>query len=378
MQAKFNTILEAISAFLTLNGYAQNNQYFYKIKDDFIFNFNAEVVDDSAENFSFYVQCGIYYTHFQEILKLEQEKFPRAASNFFYKTLDEILPNHEGVIVLTDTTNTEDLSKKLLAALQKALDLYAKVVDKSTLVDLSLEHDLLTNYDNRFRYFKECNDQYYVTKYAELITEKTKNDAYQSSFFKKELLRVANIGTLSEKFKANFPSKFPIPKSLQLVANWADKNARTTISGLFEFDDNGKETIKHWIYDKKVAKQFAVFGQTADLDMFCIWKHENGTFPIVRIGNGGSANVLTANMDDFIALLAINYYEVEVADLSIEPVYDDEAAKKNFENTAFRQFYTETFKKEIQKTGKDIIAKVADKKEIYTWLCANYQAWNEF
>ena len=95
----------------------------------------------------------------------------------------------------------------------------------------------------------------------------------------------------ARKIKANFPSKFHIPKSLQIVADWADKNERKTISGLFEFDHHVKETMKYWIKEKKVAKQFAIFGQTADLDMFCIWRHENGTFPVVRISNGGSANV---------------------------------------------------------------------------------------
>jgi hypothetical protein len=378
MQTKFKTILEVVTPFLTKNGYTLNENYFYKNQDGFIFNFNFEVVDDSPENFKFFIQCCIYYQHFQEVLKLDQEEFPKGYSNFFYKTQDQFNPKLEGVILLTTETKSEILATEIQMSLQNAIDLFAKVIDKNTLVDLSLELDLFTNYQNRFRYFKECNDAYYTTKYAELITEKTKDDAYQSAFFKKELLRVANIGTLAEKFKANFPSKFPFQKSLKLVADWADKNERTTISGLFEFDDHGKETITYWIKDKKVAKQFAVFGQTADLDMFCIWKHENGTFPIVRIGNGGSANVLTANMDDFIDLLAINYYEVEVADLSIEPFYDDEESRNNFENTAFRKFYTETFKKEIQKTGKDIIAKVADKKEIYTWLCANYQPWNEF
>jgi hypothetical protein len=378
MLEKFNTIIETLKPFLTKNGYIQNENYFYKNQDDFKFNFNFEVVDDSEDNFKFFIQCCIYYNHFQEILKLNQEEFPKGFSNFFYKTQDQFNPKLEGVILLSKENKTEIIVTEIEIALQNAIDLFTKVIDKNTLVDLSLEHDLLTNYDNRFRYFKECNDDYYITKYAELITEKAKDDAYQTAFFKKELLRVANIGTLAEKFKANFPSKFPIPKSLKLVCDWADKNERKTISGLFEFDDNGKKTITYWIKDKKVAKQFAVFGQTADLDMFCIWKHENGTFPVVRIGNGGSANVLTANMDDFIDLLSINYYEVEVADLTIEPVYDSEEVRRNFENTEFRKFYTETFKKEIHKTGKDIGAKVADKKEIYTWLCANYQPWNEF
>jgi hypothetical protein len=378
MLEKFKTIIENIKPFLTNNGFTQNENYFFKNQDDFKFNFNFEVVDDSEENFKFYIQCCIYFKHFQEILKLDQEEFPKGFSNFFYKTQDQFNPKLEGVFLLSKETNPEIILAEIQIALQNAINLFKKVIDKNTLVDLSLEHDLLTNYDNRFRYFTACNDQFYITKYAELIIEKVKDDAYQTAFFKKELLRVANIGTLAEKFKANFPSKFPIPKALKLVCDWADKNERKTISGLFEFDDHGKETITYWITDKKIAKQFAVFGQTADLDMFCIWKHENGTFPVVRIGNGGSANVLTANMDDFIDLLAINYYEVEVSDLTIEPIYDDKEVRKNFENTEFRKFYTETFKKEIQKTGKDIVAKVKNPKEIYTWLCANYQPWNEF
>ena len=172
MQTKFKSILATVTPFLTKKGYIQKENYFYKNQDDFIFNFNFDVVDDSPENFKFFIQCCIYYQHFQEILKLDQEEFPKGYSNFFYKTQDQFNPKLEGVILLTTETKVEILASEIQIALQNTIDLFVKVIDKNTLVDLSLEHDLLTNYDNRFRYFKECNDAYYTTKYSELITEK--------------------------------------------------------------------------------------------------------------------------------------------------------------------------------------------------------------
>jgi hypothetical protein len=378
MKTKFNEIIvDLIVPFLERNGFTQKEFYFHKTEGDFIFNFNFAEIEQTETNYNCLLQCCIYFKHFNEILELQQEDYPKAYSNFFYKTQDEIYPNLAEISIATETDH-KVLGTEIITALQKALDLFSAVSDKNTLIDLCFSNDLLTNFENRFKYFIACNDAFYIEKYATLILENVKNDASQKTFFEKELLRVANIGSWNEKFAANFPKQFKISDAFQQVCDWAQNNQRATICGLFEFDGNGKETIKHWIDDEEVANRFAVFGQTADLDMFCIWQRDDGSMPVVRIGGGGSTDVLTATIDDFIDLLAINYYEVEGDDLSIEPIWADDETKASFENAEFRKFYTAAFKKEIPATAKNIIAKVQNREELYDWLCKNYQPWTEF
>lgn len=202
-----------------------------------------------------------------------------------------------------------------------------------------------------------------------------------------ERKRIEELPTVREKLKANFPKSIKFPENLGLVADFHDSHSDPfeKLGGTFEFDLHGKFTIEAWIDDDRLYKQFAVFGQTADLDMFCIWKCPDGSFPVVKIGQGQMADILTVDIDDFITILAINYMNPEDYSLWSEKpnyaIYD--IASENIadhNNDLFQAFYKEKIKKDIPESGVEILKRVNDKYEkdfFYDWLSKAYPEWNE-
>jgi hypothetical protein len=111
--------------------------------------------------------------------------------------------------------------------------------------------------------------------------------------------------------------------------------------------------------------------------MVCCWQQDDGRMPVVIIGEGGQSNVIAKDMDDFIALLAIGYYEFWSADISMEPQWDSQEQEAEFNNKEFQLFYKSTFGKEILKDGSSIIEGIKSCDNLRDWLLKNYQPWNE-
>lgn len=169
-----------------------------------------------------------------------------------------------------------------------------------------------------------------------------------------------------------------LPESFGKLCDWKDKNNYyTTISGLWEMNDNGKGTLQHWITDKNIAERFGIFGRLPDGDMIGAWLQDDGRMPIVWIGNGGTSRIVAKDMDDFIALLAIGYFEFWSANISLPPIWENDEQQKQFSNSDFQKFYVDTFAKPILVDGKSILEGIATCDDLREWLLKNYAPWNE-
>jgi hypothetical protein len=169
-----------------------------------------------------------------------------------------------------------------------------------------------------------------------------------------------------------------LPDSFGKLCDWKDlNNYYTTISGLWEMNDNGKGTMQHWITEKKVAERFGVFGSLPNGDIIGAWLQDDGRMPIIMIGEGGLSKVVAKDMDDFMALLAIGYYEFWSADISLPPIWENDDQQKQFSNPDFQKFYVDTFVKPILPDGKSILEGVATCDNLREWLLKNYAPWNE-
>jgi hypothetical protein len=183
--------------------------------------------------------------------------------------------------------------------------------------------------------------------------------------------------TTREIQQDNF-SPLALPQSFGKLCDWKDENNYyTTISGLWEMNDNGKATLQHWIEDKNVATRFGIFGSLPDGDMIGAWLQDNGNMPIVWIGNGGQSKVIAKDMNDFMALLAVGYYEFWSSDINLAPIWENETQQKTFKNPDFQKFYTETFNKPILTNGKTILKGIANCDDLRSWLLKNYLPWKE-
>jgi hypothetical protein len=151
------------------------------------------------------------------------------------------------------------------------------------------------------------------------------------------------------------------------------------MSAGFEQDETGKQTLTHFIKEENIRNRFAAFGQSSDDSIFAVWKQDDGRMPVVYLGEGGTAKIITESIDDFIDLLAIGYRCVESDDITIEPIYDDTETKAHFNNKVFREFYTNTFKKEIATTGIAINKRALTCDNLFDWLMINstsFKEWN--
>jgi hypothetical protein len=105
-----------------------------------------------------------------------------------------------------------------------------------------------------------------------------------------------------------------------------------------------------------------------------LWHSDKKNAPIVMLGEAGSARVIAENMDDFIQLLAVGYYEIEVADYDAEPAFPEGA--DHWKNPEFQAFFKKKFKKDVPKTGAEIVArKTTTDAEFFNWLCENDALW---
>jgi hypothetical protein len=170
----------------------------------------------------------------------------------------------------------------------------------------------------------------------------------------------------------------PLPESFGKVCDWIDaNNYYTTLSGLFELNDNGKGTMSHWISSEKISQRFAVFGSLPNGDMVAIWLQDDGRMPIIIIGEGARSDVIAKDMDDFIALLAIGYYEFWGADISEAVVWESEEQQEQFNNKEFQEFYKKTFSKDLILNGSSILEGIKTCDDVREWLLKNYEPWKE-
>ncbi|MEY4905357.1 MAG: hypothetical protein RLZZ292_3172, partial [Bacteroidota bacterium] len=157
----------------------------------------------------------------------------------------------------------------------------------------------------------------------------------------------------------------------------AEKNLGKVIGGHFEIIENSNNMLQHLVeMDGKAAKQLAVIGDNGASEVFCLWQKDKKNAPIVLLGEAGAARIIAENIDDFIQLLAVGYYEIETADFDAEPVFPEGAA--HWKNPEFQAFYKKKFKQAIPKIGATIIAKISTKDDDFlNWICGNDKNWKD-
>jgi hypothetical protein len=352
-------IAQTIAPFLLSKGYQQVESYFFKIEGDLTFNFLIEPNPentDKARMATFTISYGVYSRIFNETLGFPFNTQPSGLGNTFYSNEDDIKATTGNYWINTDQTSN------ILQLLQKAIDRHATTPTLESLFDLywNLGPYFRTNHEYTIRYLKitassqHTGGQTPLDIYIAAVRQelKTTNNQGASEWFESQLPRLLDTSVLKDKIKRNFPQGIKVPKPWEKVLDWVEKNPATVIGGHFEITENSKEMLKNWISDEALSNNLAVLGETAEQNLFCIWKKDKNTQPIVLLGEAGHTKIIAQNIEDFIQLLAIGYYEAEYAN-DQPPVF--ESGTEHWTNPKFQQFYKKTFKKEIPLTAKEII-----------------------
>jgi hypothetical protein len=380
MQSLFDEIVaDSIAPFLLSNGFSQQagERYFYRVIDDINVNISVEPIDDrdaTDDHQSFTITCGLFSQTVHTVIGRGLDPFPKGYELLVQLELSDLAGYNGQKLELKSNTDRPRFEGRLLENLQLAVDFLAKHSERSALFDLGIER-----HQSRLQtYFYRIKDRVNYERYTRSFCAQQLASGEMSEAQLQEKVTL-ELRTTREKQMANFQPDLPFPDSWGRVCDWVDDlNNATVISGDFELDDDGKTTLTYWLMDPVVQDRFAVFGQTADLNMFCVWKQDDGKMPVVLVGQSGLARVLTATMDDFIQLLAIGYYSPACDDWSQPPVFDSPEIAEQWKNTKFQQFYTATFGKEIPKTGQEIADRASGCDDLFAWLVANEESWKQW
>ncbi len=358
------------------NDLEEDNVYFSKIEGDLNFNIYIGLgVGDrnTPELLDYMIHYGVYSKQFSEVRNYPIDEQASGSGNTFYYSLDDLLGIGEYSQSLIAATEKKAATEHLLNILQKIMDFFAPIQSWEDLLSVGLK--MGPWYHSRFEhfvpYFKITDNTANLDAMIAAIRQQLKDNVGALEYFESDLPRLLDATVLKQKVANNFPRAIKLPKSWEKVLDWAEKNPHTVIGGHFEINENSNAMIQHWTNPNSVAAQnLAVIGETSEQNLFCIWQKDKKNAPIVLIAEGAEYRVLAANIDDFIQLLAIGYYNVEVADYDNSPIF--ETANEHWKNPKFQAFYTKAFKKEIPKTGHEIVdRKGVSDTDFQKWMQAN-------
>ena len=120
---------------------------------------------------------------------------------------------------------------------------------------------------------------------------------------------------------------------------------------------------------------FANFLVRGDGALFCLWRTEDGRFPVVFMpGNGVRPFILARDSLEFLRFLAIGYEDLWTKDHGIDlhggpPSYSEPPESEVQVNPEFRNWVSDTFNVSIPQTGKATIEQArAEFPEWQTWF----------
>jgi hypothetical protein len=350
--------------------------YFYKADEDLNRNFYFETnLENTAEKCAFTFVFGIYSSQFSKTIGFPLNDAPSGLGNTFSLSSEPLSENGAYWQVITPKTDTNAFSKKLLEHLKTTIDEHQAITNVSEMINYFFKKDnAYHDYGYMIRYLKTSEQQAILDEYVAKLRIKHADTEY----ILKDIERLLDTTILKQKVINNFPEGIKLPKSWEKVLDWAEKNIGKVIGGHFEIIENSNNMLQHLVnINGKAAKYLAVIGENGASEIFCLWQKDNKNAPIVLLGEAGAARIVAENIDDFIQLLAVGYYEIEVADYDAEPVFPEGA--DHWKNPEFQAFYKKKFKQEIPKTGTGIAARITSKDAVFfDWMCENDELWKQW
>jgi hypothetical protein len=339
--------------------------------------FFEEYTDDNVEDAkqSFEIHFGFHSYFTNKVMTTHPIAFPEGYDEFAFDRLSDHPDFLPQVLEFNINSNLDELKAKWAPYVENFVTAYGFVKSSDEAIDICLEKLRFGHLD---KYFQRTKDKVRYEKwYRKNNAEEIKTDTITETQIKENCALAMRSNR--EIQKANFEPHFAMPEMLGKVCDWInDMNYYETMGSGVELFNNGRKHTEEWITDKKISNQFALFASAnSDNTHLLLWNKDDGTMPVVSIGEGGVAKVVTANLEDFFELLAIGYYELG-DDISIEPVYPNEDTKQFRNNSKFRDFYAKTFNTEIPKTGASIKERAEKIDNFYKWLCNNYEPWKEW
>jgi hypothetical protein len=369
-----------IGDYLLENGFTKlaDKLYFYKKEHGVHTNFFVEeIVDDKPtdEQQQFEISFGFNADYANKVMSPYVVEYPEGYGNFAFARISDHNAFLPAILEFSSVTNLVDLKNKILAVVEPVVMASKNFKTNDDAIDFIIDTKMYGRLD---AYCVRTKDRVrYERWYRNNNADEIKNGNITEEQIK--MKAASEIRSTREKQMVNFAPAFKFPEAWGKCCDWVDEMHYTDWMGAgFEHFNSGKETLKHFVTEEGIQDRFAVFGHSADDSLFAVWQQDNGALPVIYLGEGGVARVITSSIEDFIDLLVINYRDVEHADISTEPVYDNDEIKEQFNNRAFQTVYKNVFGKEIASNGAAIKAKAASCDNLFDWLIANSASFKEW
>jgi hypothetical protein len=391
MKVVFNNIIvNKIIPFFTSNGFetkdinSETNKtlgvesfYFYKIEGDLNRNFYFENnSENNAEKYEFTLNFGIYSLDFNQKIGFPENTEPNGMGNTYYISSEDIFTNKSYWQILDKNTDKNAFANDLWATLERTLEAHKTIEKIDDLMQFCInQKSNAYNYNYIIRYLKITDKKTLLDQYVTAL--RTADGSPLPDWMMRDVTALLDTTILKQKVIGNFTAGIKVPKSWENVLDWAEKNLGKVIGGHFEIIENSNNMLQHFVeMNGNAAKQLAVIGDNGASEVFCLWQKDKKNAPIVLLGEAGAARIIAENIDDFIQLLAVGYYEIETANFDAEPVFPEGEA--HWKNLEFQAFYEKKFKQEIPKTGAAIVAKISTKDDdFFNWMCENDEMWKD-
>jgi hypothetical protein len=370
-----------VGNYLFENGYKklEDKLYFYKKENGIQTNFFIEdEVDDKSddEHQKFEINIGLNSDEINAYMNPDAVQNPEGYANFAFNRVSDNPQFLPSKLEFKSNTNLDNLKEKVVDYLAPMVTAISSFKNNNDALDFIIANNFYGRLD---AFFIRAKD---VIRYEKWYRNSNADDIKNGIITEEQIKSkcATEVRTVREKQMDNFAPDMNFPEAWGKCCDWVDDMHFTNwMCAGFENDDTGKNTLTHFINEENIQNRFAAFGHSSDDSIFAVWKQDDGRQPVVFLGEGGTAKILAESIEDFIDLVAIGYRYVEADDITIEPIYDDEETKEHFNNRAFRDFYTHTFKKEIATSGAEIKARASTCDNLFDWLMTNsahFKDWN--
>jgi hypothetical protein len=160
MHELFNQLItEKVNPYLKSEGFKKKGLSFYKRTGDLIYLFNFQNSrGNSAEQATFYINCGIHSTIVDKVLGAKEKPEPKEYECYFRKRISALTNSSNDDFSIDKKTSIEKIATDVLKELATSIQFFNAINSTVELTDLMIERNGLNNYSKLFEYLLKTKD----------------------------------------------------------------------------------------------------------------------------------------------------------------------------------------------------------------------------
>lgn len=171
MKELFNGLItEKVKPYLKSEGFEKKALNFYKRSGDLIYLFNFQNSrGNSADQTTFYINCGIHSTTVDKVLGAKENPEPKEYECYFQDRISALTNSSNDDFSISKQTSIEQIAAEILKELTISIQFYHSINSTAELTNLMIERNGLANYSELFEYLLKTKDDSRVILFAKKL-----------------------------------------------------------------------------------------------------------------------------------------------------------------------------------------------------------------